>query len=527
MPPTEIKPIPVWQRVKRPRFEKLAGNAEFDAVVIGGGITGVTAAYLLKKAGKKVCLLERNRIGSVDTGLTTAHLTMVTDQRLPELVSKFGEESAALAWRAGQHAIDIIEANVRELEIDCEFHRVPGYLHESISGSRDESMDLEGDAEVAKKLGFAAEFLANVPYFNRPGVMFPNQAKFHPLKYVMAMAAAIEGGGCRVFEHAEVEEVQDDPQRVVVGKCEIKAEFLFIATHVPLAGKTGMLNATLFQSKIYPHSSYVIGAKLPKRLLPDASFWDTSEPYYYLRVDPGSRADYAIFGGEDHKTGQDDNTQQRFDRLVEKLRAIIPQAKPDRQWSGQVIETNDGLPYIGETAPRQFVATGFSGNGMTLGTIAAAMARDAALGRTNPWQELFSVDRKKLIAGAWEYVTQNVDYPYYFVKDHLARPETIDPESLQRGEGRIIGIGGERVACSRDGEGELNAVSAICPHMGCVVHWNNGEKTWDCPCHGSRFQATGEVLGGPAESPLEKVSLETGKPVAEEEADVEPSPTAH
>ncbi|WP_254510548.1 FAD-dependent oxidoreductase [Anatilimnocola floriformis] len=517
MSPTDIKPIPVWQRVKRPRFERISGHGEFDVVVIGGGITGVTTAYLLKKAGKRVCLLERNRIGFVDTGLTTAHLTMVTDQRLPELVSKFGEEAAALAWQAGAQAINIIEANVNELEIDCQFHRVPGYLHESISGQRDESKYLEGDAEVARKLGFEAEFMEHVPYFNRPGVMFPSQAKFHPLKYLMAVAAAVEGGGCRVFEHAEVTEVQDDPQRVLVGEHEIKANRIVIATHVPLTGKTGLVNATLFQSKIYPYSSYVIGAKLPKRLVPDASFWDTTDPYYYLRVDPGSRNDYAIFGGKDHKTGQVDDTQQCFDQLRETLMNILPQAKPDRQWSGQVIETNDGLPYIGETAPGQFAATGFGGNGMTFGTIAATMARDYVLDRKNPWQELFSVDRKKLIAGGWDYVSENVDYPYYFVKDHLERPAAISPESLLPGEGKVIGIGGERVACSRGDDGELNAVSAICPHMGCVVHWNNGEKTWDCPCHGSRFQASGEVIGGPAESPLEKVSLDTGKIIKEEE----------
>lgn len=515
MADTAIKPIPLWQRVKRPRFERLSSSGAFDAVVIGGGLTGVTTAWLLKKAGKKVCLLERNRIASVDTSLTTAHLTYVTDQRLSRLAKNFGDEQAALVWQAGAHAIDIIESIVNELEIDCQFRRVSGYLHESIQAKKDESADLEHDAELAKKLGFPAVFVPNIPYFNRPGVMFPEQAKFHPLKYVMAVAAAIDGDGCRVFEHAEVSEVQDDPQRVITGKFELKAEHVIIATHVPLAGKTGFVNATLFQSKLFPYSSYVIGAKIPRNAIPDASFWDTSEPYYYLRVEPGSRNDYAIFGGNDHKTGQVDNTEGCFDQLRQTLQTIIPQAKPDRQWSGQVIETNDGLPYIGETAPRQFVATGFSGNGMTFGTLAAEMARDYVTDRENPWRELFSPNRKKLIGGAVNYLAENVDYPYYLVKDSLSPAEGDDPHEVEAGAGKILSINGQKVACSRNEDGELSLVSAVCTHLGCLVHWNGAEQTWDCPCHGSRFRASGEVIAGPAESPLADVSFE-GEVVAAE-----------
>jgi Rieske Fe-S protein len=203
--------------------------------------------------------------------------------------------------------------------------------------------------------------------------------------------------------------------------------------------------------------------------------------------------------------------EERYKKLEEMLGRLIPTAKVDRRWTGQVIETNDGLPYIGETAERQFVATGFAGNGMTFGTLAAMMATDAILGQKNPWADLFSVNRKKVRGGTWDYITENVDYPYYMLRDWLKGAEADQPSQVKRGDGKILKIDGERVACSRDEDGKLHAVSAVCTHMGCLVHWNSTEHTWDCPCHGSRFEATGEVIGGPAEKPLEEVKIPAAK----------------
>jgi Rieske Fe-S protein len=293
----------------------------------------------------------------------------------------------------------------------------------------------------------------------------------------------------------------------------VQCEYLVISTHVPLMGKTGLVSATLFQTKIYPYSSYVIGATLPKGRLPEASFWDTSDPYYYLRVDAGKKSDYVIFGGKDHKTGQETDTEERFQELAQTLVEFLPEAKPERRWSGQVIETSDGLPYMGETAKGQFAASGYSGNGMTFGTLAGMMARDAALGRSNPWHQLFSVNRKA-VRGAWEYVKENFDYPYYFVRDRLAGTEGDSTRDVRRGDGKVINLDGQRVACSRDDEGNLRALSAVCTHLGCLVRWNGAEQTWDCPCHGSRFRPNGEVLAGPAEEPLQPVELSTKRKAA-------------
>ncbi|MGE3817859.1 MAG: FAD-dependent oxidoreductase [Isosphaeraceae bacterium] len=485
-----------------PRFPRLDENLKVDVVVVGGGITGVTTAYLLAKEGFSVALLERDRCGGVDTGHTTAHLTAVTDQRLNELVKRFGRDQARAVWHAGAVAIDEIEAIVRQEGIDCEFRRVPGYLHAPIGGKSAEG--LVEDAELGREFGFEAEYLESVPFAGTPGVRFENQAKFHPLKYLAGILERLPVLKCHVFERSEVIEVQDEPLAVKANGRTITCAYLVIATHVPLAGNVGMLGAALFQTKLASYSSYVVGAKVKRGTVPEALFWDTSDPYRYLRADAYPSRDFVIFGGEDHKTGQDD-PETRFVALERRLGEILPEAEVTHRWSGQVVETNDGLPFIGEMAEKQFAATGFAGNGMTFGTLAAVMARDAVTGRENPWAALFDPNRKKILGGTWDYIRENLDYPYHMIKDRLARSEDATTQDLKPGMGKILTLDGQRVAAYRDESGNLFTRSPYCPHLGCLVSWNSAESTWDCPCHGSRFKPTGQVLAGPAESPLEEV----------------------
>jgi nitrite reductase/ring-hydroxylating ferredoxin subunit len=294
-------------------------------------------------------------------------------------------------------------------------------------------------------------------------------------------------------------------------------------------GKSSLVSATLFQSKLALYTSYVLGAAMPKGTIPKALYWDTSDPYYYLRVDPRPDHDYVIFGGEDVKTGQEEDAQKVFARLEQRLAAVLPQAQVRDRWLGQVVETNDGLPFIGESAEKQFVATGFCGNGFTLGTLSAVMARDRYLGRKNPWFDLFAVNRKKFHGGTWRYIKENLDYPYYMVRDRLAGAETDSLEELQLGEGKLVNLEGKKFAAYRDEDGRVTLCSPVCTHMKCIVHWNNADKTWDCPCHGSRFKATGEVFSGPAEAPLEKLSWpepkqeKTSKPA---QKSLRPTPSA-
>jgi glycine/D-amino acid oxidase-like deaminating enzyme/nitrite reductase/ring-hydroxylating ferredoxin subunit len=481
-----------------PTFPPLDRDLAVDVAVVGGGITGLTAAYLLHKAGKSVALLERSRFGGGDTGHTTAHLTHVTDERLPDLVKRFGVDHARAAWDAGRASMEQVHALVHAEGIDCDFAWVPGYLHAPPGQPGD---DLKEDAERAAELGFEARYLDVVPVAGTPGVRFARQAVFHPLKYLAGLARRLKADGVALHEASEATEVRDDPLSLVANGRTVRCKYLVLATHVPLQGLKGLLTAGLFQSKLAPYTSYAVSAG--STAVPAGLWWDTADPYRYLRADNGR----LVLGGGDHKTGQASDPDGRFQALEAALADLAPGAAVEHRWSGQVVETVDGLPYIGETADRQFVATGFGGNGMTFGTLGGMMACDAALGRKNPWVELFRPGRVKL-GGVWDYLTENADYPYYLVRDRLLAGEGTSLDVLKPGEGKILRLNGERVACHRDGAGTVTAVSATCTHLGCLVRWNPAETTWDCPCHGSRFRPTGEVLAGPAETPLERVTVE-------------------
>ncbi len=507
MPTTKTSTTPYWAASATfPRFAKLAENVETDVVVVGAGVTGLTAAYLLARAGKRVVVLERDRCASTDTGHTTAHLTMVTDARLTELVKRFGRDHAQAVWDAGLAAIATIDEIVREHAIDASFEWVDGYLHAPLKSPDDEEpARLEEDARLAREMGFDAEFVEAVPLMNRPGILFANQAHIHPRRYLAGVAQAFVALGGRIYEQSTADEFHDDPRAVTVGGHTIRWEDIVIATHNPLVGLTGLAGATLFQTKLALYTSYVIAGRVPNGAVPDALWWDTGDPYDYLRVEPNRDFDVIVFGGEDHKTGQQDDTAVCYRRLEERLTAIVPRVDVTHRWSGQVIETPDGLPYIGRTADHQYVATGYGGNGMTFGTLAGMMTADAILERANPWRDLFDPSRKAITRGVWDYLKENVDYPYYLIRDRFAGAEAQSLRSVKRGQGRIIERDGAKVAAYRDPSGAVTLRSAICTHMGCVVAWNTAERTWDCPCHGSRFKPDGEVISGPAEAPLSKV----------------------
>ncbi len=486
-----------------PQFPRLTDDVETDVLVVGGGVTGLSAAYLLAKGGKRVVVLERDRCATIDTGHTSAHLTMVTDTRMRGLVKRFGRNHAQAVWDAGLAAISTIDQVVREHGIDAEFEWVDGYLHAPLNGeTKDEVEHLQEDASLARDLGFDAEYVDAVPLVNRPGIRFSGQARIHPRRYLAAVAKAFVALGGRIYEHAAAEEFSDDPRAVTVAGHKVRYEDVVIATHNPLVGLAGVASATLIQTKLALYTSYVVAGRTPSGVVTDALWWDTGDPYYYLRVEAHRDFDIVIFGGEDHKTGQQDDTVDCYRRLEDRLTEIVPAVELTHRWSGQVIETPDGLPYIGRSADHQYAATGYAGNGLTFGTLSAIMISDALLGRSNPWADLFDPSRKALTRGLWDYLKENADYPYYMIRDRFTGPDAQSLRGVKRGQGKIIERNGAMVAAYRDQDGQVTLRSAICTHMGCVVGWNTAERTWDCPCHGSRFRPTGEVIAGPAESPL-------------------------
>jgi glycine/D-amino acid oxidase-like deaminating enzyme/nitrite reductase/ring-hydroxylating ferredoxin subunit len=499
--------LPYWAETGSfPTFTKINRDIDVDVVIIGGGITGLTAAYLLLNAGKSVALIERGTCGDVDTGHTTAHVTMVTDTRLNELVRQFGRSHAQAVWDAGLAAIDQIASIVEGHQIDCSFEWVQGYLHSPSSRpDANEIKSLEEDATLATELGFGASLISDVPFVGGPGVQFPDQARFHPRKYLTGLAQAVRASGGHIFEHTAVEQFYQDPIRVQANGRRLRCRHIVIATHNPIAGLSGTISAAMFQTKLALYTSYVIAGRVARDTVPDALFWDTADPYHYLRLDSQSDHDVVIFGGEDHKTGQVSDTNACYSRLETALLARVPTIALSHRWSGQVIETPDGLPYIGKVAEHQYVATGFGGNGMTFGTLAAMMIADGIQGRKNPWTELFDPGRTAIRHGLWDYLKENTDYPYYMMRARVAGAESRSFRSVKPGHGKIVQQDGTRIAAYRRPDGSLTLRSATCTHMGCTVGWNDAERTWDCPCHGSRFTPDGKVISGPAEASLDVV----------------------
>jgi len=496
---------PYWNTgVPIPRQAPLDRPLTCDVVVVGGGIAGITTAYLLQREGRRVVIVERDRVGSVDSGHTSAHLTCATDTLLSQLVDQLGPDHARAVWDAGLAAMSQIATNVEREAIDCNLCWVPGYLHVPTGKTPDDAdVDrMKREASVAAELGFDAGFLEVVPFVDRPGVAYASQARFQPRQYLRGLLTAFLRAGGQLFERTSADEVRDDPLSVVANGFHIECSHVVIATHNPIAGLAGTVSATLLQTTLQLYTTYVVAARVARGRVPDALFWDTDDPYRYLRVDRRRGFDIVLLGGEDHKTGQSADTEAVYERLAAALRAIVRDADITHRWSGQVIETTDGLPMMGWTAPHQFVATGFAGNGMTFGTLGGMMARDAILGDKNPWSDLLDIHRNKVRSHVWDYLKENADYPYYMMRDRFAGAEGKSIRALAPGQGAVVEVKGHKVAAYREINGALILRSAVCTHMGCVVQWNTAERTWDCPCHGSRFNADGTVKAGPAEKPL-------------------------
>jgi glycine/D-amino acid oxidase-like deaminating enzyme/nitrite reductase/ring-hydroxylating ferredoxin subunit len=480
-----------------PAFPRLQDDIETDVVVVGGGIAGITTALLLRQRGERVTVIEAREVGSGETGRTTAHLTELLDEPYHVIESKFGKHGARLAAESSRAAIDRIEAFAGEFG-GCGFDRVPAYVYAETNEQR---TNLENELESLHRVGARVAWVDAFPLrlAVAGALRVEQQAQFHPLEYLRHLTMRFVASGGVIFEHTRALDVDDgEPCRVTTSTGSIKARDVVVLTNAVVSNKLAL------HTKIAAYRTYAVAARL-EREFPIGLFWDMQNPYHYIRAQETRAGRFLIVGGEDHKTGQNSETEESFRRL-ERYVSTHFGVQVTHRWSGQVLEPADGLPFIGKNsgAEHVYVATGFSGTGMTFGTLAGSILSDQVLGAHNPWSDLYQATRVKPLAQAREYVTENVDFPAYLARDRLARGDARGFANVARGEGRLVRSQGKMVAAYRDESGIVHVRSAVCTHLGCYVRWNKAERSWDCPCHGSRFDVDGAVLNGPATKELEE-----------------------
>jgi glycine/D-amino acid oxidase-like deaminating enzyme/nitrite reductase/ring-hydroxylating ferredoxin subunit len=496
----------IWRATAQPAsFPRLEGDRSADILIIGSGITGLTAAALLQERGRRVVVIDALGVGQGETSSTTAHLTEVLDTRYHQLESRFGREAAALAAESSRAAIDRIESLLPRQGLDAGFSRVPGFLYAERAEQLEE---LERELEAMGRVGIRAAWADAVPlpFPVAAGIRVEDQAQVDPVAYLRLLAHQIAARGGVIFEGARVLEVEDgEPCRVTTGSGTISAREVVVATNVPISNKLAI------HTKLAPYRTYALAIHWNGGTPPPALFWDLEDPYHYLRSARVGADTLLIVGGEDHRTGQGGSESDRYGALERYARSRFTGGlRVESAWSGQIIEPVDGLPYIGRNSGSDhlYVATGFSGNGMTFGTLSGMILADLVQGAPNRWAALYDATRVKPIAAAGRFLAENAEFPAQLARDRFDRGEAAHPRDIPRGSGRLIRADGRMVAAYRDWEGKLHSRSAVCTHLGCHVQWNDGEGSWDCPCHGSRFDTDGNAINGPAVEPLEEVALE-------------------
>ena len=485
--------------------------------VIGAGISGLTTAYELLRAGHDVLVLDDGPIGGGETGRTTAHLATSFDDEYHQVERVLGEASSRLLGEAFRAGVDAVERIVRDEQIDCDFARLDGWW---VPSSDEAPKRLQQECDAARRAGFSeVELVDDHPlskHFPGTALRFPQQGQFHILRYMAGLAKAIQARGGHIITSAHVETVDDatdEADQCVVHLADGRA---VRAAHVVVATNSPIIDRVTMHTKQAPYRTYVIGARVTRGSVPIGLFWDTDKPYHYLRLlkgpIPDGDTDVLIVGGEDHKTGQSDDESSAFERLEAWTRERFSVQGIEAQWSGQVMEPVDYVAYIGRNPGnrRLWIVTGDSGNGMTHGTIAGLLLPALIAGHQHAWEELFSPSRITLsptTAVQFAKETLNVAAQY---ADLVTGGDVSDVNEIPVGEGRIIRQGMQKLAVFRAAGGGVTVKSAVCPHLGCIVDWNDAEKSWDCPCHGSRFATDGAVLNGPSPMPLGEAELETG-----------------
>lgn len=491
-----------------PVFPALVGAQEAQVCVIGAGIAGLTTAYLLALQDKDVVVIDALGVGAGETGRTTAHF-FPPDEWYHGIERHFGHAQARLVAGSYAHALQMVESIVRRESIACQFEHLDGYL---VAQDAHDRPLLEHERDAAVRAGVQAELVAGVPgldFDTGPAVRYPGQAQLHPLRYLDGLARALVRRGGRIHGASHAHRIRGDHRHQVVSldDGEIRAQHVVVATHTPFNDRVVM------HTKQAGYRTYVIGLRVPSGTVPRLLLWDLGDPYHYVRLAGGADGDEVlIVGGADHKTGQDEHPGHRYDDLERWARARFPMARELAwQWSGEVMEPNDGLAFLGRNPmddDNVYLITGDSGNGMTHCTIGAMLVTDLIMERPNPWSALYDPARKP-VHGLGQFASEQANVAARY-GEWLSGGGVDSVQAIAPGDGAVLREGLHRVAVYRDPEGGLHALSARCTHLGCAVHWNGAEQSWDCPCHASRFDIEGNVLHGPAPAPLAKVTLAAG-----------------
>ncbi|WP_069789483.1 FAD-dependent oxidoreductase [Cyanobacterium sp. IPPAS B-1200] len=483
-------------------YPSLENNISVDVAIVGAGIVGLTAAILLKRAGKTVAVIESREIVTGVTGYTTAKITSLHQLIYADLIKEIGEQKARLYAESNQMAIEWIAQLVEQEQIYCDFSRQSAYTFAEPDGELDKIKD---EVNAALKLGLPATLVqeTSLPFTIAGAIKLENQAQFHVRKYLLHLARNILGNGSHIFEKTRVEKVdeKDNLCQIVTNQGIIEAQDVIVATNLPI------LDQGLFFAKTYPKRSYIIGAIIDPAKAPQGMYIGSGKNSHSIRTTPYEDGLLLLVGGEGHKVGTVNDTKKLYQNLETYARNHFGIDSFAYRWSNQDMTSFDKLPFIGKLTPFNnhiYVATGFSLWGMSKGTMAGILLSDLVLGKENPYTELYDATRATPFLDP-ELIKSNIDVASRWVGDRLKGIQHSSFAEVSKGEGKLITIDDEKVAAYRDEEGKVHAVSAVCPHLACIVSWNNGEKSWDCACHGSRFGCDGKLIQGPAVKDLEKI----------------------
>lgn len=479
-------------------YPSLQEDIEVDIAIIGGGLAGISCAYLLEKEKFKIAILESDRICQGTTAHTTAKITSQHGLIYNKIKTKMGIELARQYAEINERAINKIKGIIEENNIQCDFISQPAFVF-----TQDEKYvkKIEDEVKTVSELGIKASFIDKIPFPIpiKAAIRFDDQAQFHPRKYVLALTEILHNKGVSIYEKTRAVNIEENDKYIITTEKgnRVKAKRVIIASQYPFYNKRGMYFARLF-----PIRSYIVGIKA-KEEYPGGMYINAETPTRSLRCQNTKDGELILVVGSNHTTGQEENTDKHYDELIDFANNTFTVEDIPYKWSTQDYITLDGMPYIGHftaDTPNMYVATGFQQWGMTNSVASAMIIRDLIVEGKSKWQEVYNPSRKNIIASAKNFLVENLNVAAYLLSGKLS-PLTDDID-IKPGEGKVLKLEGERIGAYKTEEGTLHLVNTTCPHMGCELNWNSAEKSWDCPCHGSRFTYEGEIIEGPAVKPL-------------------------